>query len=168
MIDSHGREINYLRISLTDRCNLRCNYCLPDQGMTFMPVNEFLTGEEIERVVRAAAVVGIDKVRLTGGEPTLRVDIVDIVRRLAHLPGINELVMTTNGLRLPELASGLAQAGLHRVNIHIDSLDGVRLSHMMRFNSLSKARAGIEAAERTELQPIKHGCRAGLQCTGCG
>lgn len=106
-------------------------------------------------MVRAAAVVGIDKVRLTGGGPTLRDDILDIVRRLAHIPGVNELVMTTNGLRLPELARGLAQAGLHRVNIHIDSLDGIRLSHMMRLNSLSKAWAGIEAAERAELQPIK-------------
>ena len=106
-------------------------------------------------MVRAAAVVGIDKVRLTGGEPTLRADILDIVRRLAHVPGVNELVMTTNGLRLPELARGLAQAGLHRVNIHIDSLDGIRLSHLMRFNSLSKVWAGIEAAERAELQPIK-------------
>ena len=104
MIDSHGRVINYLRISLIDRCNLHCNYCLPEKGMTFMPVKELLSGEEIERVVRAAAVVGIDKIRLTGGEPTLRDDILDIVRRLAHIPGVNELVMTTNGLRLPELA----------------------------------------------------------------
>ena len=106
-------------------------------------------------MIRAAAVVGIDKVRLTGGGPTLRDDILDIVRRLAHIPGVNELVMTTNGLRLPELARRLAQAGLHRVNIHSDSLDGIRLSHMMRLNSLSKAWAGIEAAERAELQPIK-------------
>jgi len=92
---------------------------------------ELLTAQEIEHVVRAAAAVGFNKIRLTGGEPTLRIDILDIVNRLAHIPGVNELAMTTNGLRLPKLAGGLARAGLHRVNIHIDSLDRTRLAHLM-------------------------------------
>jgi cyclic pyranopterin phosphate synthase len=153
--DSFGREINYLRISITDRCNLRCVYCMPMDGLTFVPGDELLTAEEIERVARAAADAGFRKIRLTGGEPTLRRDVVEIVERLAHIPSIAELVMTTNGLRLPWIAEELARAGLRRVNIHLDSLDETRLVRTMRLNSLDKAWAGIQAAERAELVPIK-------------
>jgi cyclic pyranopterin phosphate synthase len=155
MQDRYGREINYLRISLTDRCNLRCVYCMPLEDLAFAPGEELLTPAELERVVRAAVEVGFHKIRLTGGEPTLRADIVEIVDRLAHLPGVHELTMTTNGLRLPHLAEPLACAGLRRVNIHLDSLDETRLIQLMRWNSLKKAWAGIEAAERAELVPIK-------------
>ncbi len=155
MKDSYGREINYLRVSLTDRCNLRCVYCMPMEGLTFVPNQELLTAEEIEQVVRAAADAGFRKVRLTGGEPTLRQDVVEIVRRLSRVDGIQELVMTTNGYRLPYIAEDLVQAGLKRVNIHVDSLNEERLARLMRLGSLEKVWAGIEAAEKAGLLPIK-------------
>jgi cyclic pyranopterin phosphate synthase len=155
MKDSYGREIDYLRISITDRCNLRCVYCMPMDELDFIPGEALLTPKEIERVARAAADAGFRKIRLTGGEPTLRQDVVEIVERLARIPGIRELVMTTNGLRLPWMAESLAQAGLQRVNIHLDSLHETRLARVMRLNSLDKVCAGIEAAERAELVPIK-------------
>ncbi len=155
MNDSYGRDISYLRISVTDRCNLRCVYCMPMDGMTFVPGPELLTPEEIERVARAAADAGIRKIRLTGGEPTLRRDIVEIVERLGRIPDIGELVMTTNALRLPWIAEALARAGLQRVNIHLDTLNETRLTQVMRLNSMDKVWAGIEAAERAGLVPIK-------------
>ena len=155
MKDSFGREINYLRLSLTDRCNLRCVYCMPMHGLTFVPNDELLTAAELEQVVRAAVEVGFYKVRLTGGEPTLRQDIVEIVRRLAHIDGIEQLVMTTNGYRLPHIAQQLAEAGLKRVNIHVDSLNKDSIARIMRLGSFDKAWAGIEAAEKAGLQPIK-------------
>ncbi|MCK6628178.1 MAG: GTP 3',8-cyclase MoaA [Anaerolineae bacterium] len=155
MKDSFGREINYLRLSLTDRCNLRCVYCMPMQGLMFVPGSELLTAEELEKVVRAAVEVGFNKVRLTGGEPTLRQDVVDIVRRLARIEGVDQLVMTTNGYRLPYIAQDLAAAGLKRVNIHVDSLNKEGLAKIMRLGSFDKAWAGIEAAEKAGLTPIK-------------
>ncbi|MBE7473629.1 MAG: GTP 3',8-cyclase MoaA [Anaerolineae bacterium] len=155
MKDGFGREINYLRLSLTDRCNLRCVYCMPMQGLTFVPGAELLTAEELEKVVCAAVDVGFNKVRLTGGEPTLRQDVVDIVRRLARIEGVDQLVMTTNGYRLPYIAQDLAAAGLKRVNIHVDSLNKDGLAKIMRLGSFDKAWAGIEAAEKAGLTPIK-------------
>ena len=155
MKDSFGREINYLRLSLTDRCNLRCVYCMPMHGLTFVPGQELLTAQELERVVRAAVDAGFYKVRLTGGEPTLRHDIVEIVRRLAGIDGVEQLVMTTNGYRLPHIAHDLAEAGLKRVNIHVDSLNKETISRIMRLGSFDKAWAGIEAAEKAGLTPIK-------------
>ena len=155
MKDGFGREINYLRLSLTDRCNLRCVYCMPMHGLTFVPNQELLTAPELERVVQAAVEVGFHKVRLTGGEPTLRQDIVDIVRRLANIDGLEQLVMTTNGYRLPHIAQELVEAGLKRVNIHVDSLNKDSIARIMRLGSLDKAWAGIEAAERAGLKPIK-------------
>jgi cyclic pyranopterin phosphate synthase len=155
MKDGFGREINYLRMAITDRCNLRCVYCMPAGGLTFVPNEELLTPWEIERIVRAAVDVGFHKIRLTGGEPTLRPDVVEIVERLASIPGVRDLVMTTNGFRLAGLAKRLAQAGLQRVNIHLDSLDRIRLIRIMRLYSIKKTWAGIVAAERTGLVPIK-------------
>ncbi len=155
MKDSYGREINYLRISLTDRCNLRCVYCMPMNGLTFVPDDQLLTAAELERVVRAAVEVGFYKVRLTGGEPTLRRDIVDIVGRLARIDEVEQLVMTTNGYRLPHIAEELAAAGLKRVNIHIDSLNKESIHKIMRLGSFEKAWAGVEAAEKAGLTPIK-------------
>ena len=155
MKDRYGREINYLRLSLTDRCNLRCVYCMPMHGLTFVPTPELLTAEELEKVVRAAVDVGFNKVRLTGGEPTLRQDIVEIVRRLARIEGVDQLVMTTNGYRLPYIAQDLAEAGLKRVNIHVDSLNRESIAKIMRLGTFDKAWAGIEAAEKAGLTPIK-------------
>ncbi|RME09777.1 MAG: GTP 3',8-cyclase MoaA [Ardenticatenia bacterium] len=155
LVDSYGRRINYLRVSLIDHCNLRCVYCMPLHGLRFLPRQELLTPAEIETIVRAAVDVGFDKVRLTGGEPTLRPDLVEIVERLARIEGLRTIAMTTNGIRLPELAEPLKQAGLTRVNIHIDTLNPASLERLMRFNTLEKVWAGIEAAERAGLLPIK-------------
>ncbi len=155
MKDRFGREINYLRISLTDRCNLRCVYCMPMHGLTFVPNDELLSAAEIETVVRAAVEVGFRKVRLTGGEPTLRTDIVEIVERIAGVNGIQQIAMTTNGYRLPYIARDLKKAGLTRVNIHVDSLNNQTIGKIMRLGSLDKAWAGIEAAETAGLTPIK-------------
>ncbi len=153
--DAHGREIDYLRISLTDRCNLRCTYCMPMQGERFCPPDALLDATEIARVVEAAIAVGFRRIRLTGGEPTLRADLLDIVARIARAPGVVDLAMTTNGTRLPELAAALAAAGLRRVNIHLDALHPTRLRAVMRRGILAEIWAGIEAAEAAGLQPIK-------------
>jgi len=153
--DRFGREIDYLRISLTDHCNLRCVYCMPLTGLTFRPAAEQLTAAEIETVARAAVAVGFRKFRLTGGEPTLRADLLDIVARLGAIAGVDDLAMTTNGVLLPRLARDLAAAGLRRVNVHLDSLDPDRLARVMRWGTLAEIWAGIEAAEDAGLAPIK-------------
>jgi len=156
--DRFGREINYLRISLIDHCNLRCVYCMPLRGLTFVPSGELLTAEEIELVARAAVGVGFRKFRLTGGEPTLRPDIVDICRRIASVPGVLDLAMTTNAILLPKLARPLAKSGLRRINIHVDTFHPDRLRKIMRFGSLGEIEAGIAAAEEAGLTPIKINC----------
>jgi cyclic pyranopterin phosphate synthase len=153
--DGYGREIDYLRISLTDHCNLRCVYCMPLAGLALLPSNELLSAEEIETVARAAMAVGFRKVRLTGGEPTLRPDLVEIVERLARIDGLSDLAMTTNGVRLPGLAGPLVAAGLRRINVHLDSLDPARVARIMRWGTLSDIWAGIVAAEAAGLHPIK-------------
>ena len=154
-LDQHQRDINYLRVSLTDHCNLRCVYCMPLRGLHFAPPEEHLTAEEIATVVRAATRIGFRKVRLSGGAPLLRTDVVEIVRRLAAIEAVQDLCMTTNGVLLPALADELVDAGLHRVNIHLDTLDPDRLKKAMRFGHFDDIWAGIEAAERTGLTPIK-------------
>ncbi len=154
-LDTFRREIDYLRISVTDRCNLRCTYCMPLEGLRFMPTPDLLTPGEIARVVAAAIDVGFRKFRLTGGEPTLRKDIVEIVRRVREVAGVRELAMTTNGILLPVLAEDLAAAGLDRVNLHLDTLDPERLRQVMRRSDLDRAWAGIDAAERAGLTPLK-------------
>ncbi len=155
MKDRFERQITYLRLSVTESCNLRCKYCMPDEGPGVKTGEDLLTAEEIERVIRAAVQVGVQKVRLTGGEPTLRPDIVEIVRRLVAVEGMHELVMTTNGTRLSRLANPLADAGLRRVNIHIDSLDERHLASLSGSACLGAVWRGIEAAERAGLVPIK-------------
>lgn len=155
--DGFGRQIDYLRISLTDHCNLRCVYCMPMHGLQFVPGADLLTAGEIETVARAALRVGFRRFRLTGGEPTLRADVVEIVERLSAL-GPDEVAMTTNGIRLPLLAVTLQKAGLKRVNIHVDSLDPERLARVMRLGTLAEIEAGIEAAERAGLVPLKINC----------
>src|SRR5262245_54467981 len=153
--DGYGREIDYLRLSLTDHCNLRCVYCMPETGLRFLPPPDLLTAAEIEQVARAAVAVGFRKFRLTGGEPTLRTDLVEIVARLARVPGVGDLAMTTNAILLPRLAEELRAAGLRRVNVHLDSLDAERVARVMRWGSLADIWAGIEAAEAAGLTPLK-------------
>ena len=153
--DRFGREIDYLRISVIDHCNLRCVYCMPLRGLTFVPAPDLLTAAEIETVARAAVSVGFRKFRLTGGEPTLRSDIVDIVGRIAALPGVEDVAMTSNAVLLPQLAAPLKAAGLTRINVHVDTFHPERLKKIMRFGSLYEIEAGIAAAEAAGLRPIK-------------
>lgn len=154
-LDAFGRTIDYLRISLIDHCNLRCVYCMPLSGLKFSRSDELLSPAEIERVARVALDVGFRKIRLTGGEPTLRPDLLEVVERLGRLSALRELAMTTNGILLPRLASRLVRAGLRRVNIHVDTLHPGRLQRIMRFATLDEIWAGIEAAEAAGLRPIK-------------
>ena len=150
-IDRFGRNINYLRISLTDRCNLRCVYCMPED-MTFRPRAELLQDDEIIRLVGLFAELGFHKFRLTGGEPTVRANVVDLVRRMAATPGVDKIAMTTNGLLLDRLAGPLAEAGLRRVNISIDTLDPDRFKKLTRWGKVEEVWAGIRAAEAAGLE----------------
>ncbi|MFN8452352.1 MAG: GTP 3',8-cyclase MoaA [Anaerolineae bacterium] len=152
--DRFGRIINYLRISLTDRCNLRCVYCMPED-MTFQPKDELLQDGELRTLVRVFAELGFKKFRLTGGEPTVRKNIVDICEFIAHTPGVQSLSMTTNGILLKDLAQPLADAGLQRVNVSIDTLDAERFKRITRWGTLDQVWDGIEAAERAGLTPVK-------------
>src|SRR5512140_2053792 len=153
--DTFGRAIDYLRISVIDHCNLRCVYCMPLSGLRFARSDELLSAAEIERVARAAVDVGFRKIRLTGGEPTLRPDLVEIVERLGRLDGLHDIAMTSNGILLPRLATRLKEAGLRRVNIHVDTLHPGRLQRLMRFGTVQEIWTGIEAAEAAGLTPIK-------------
>jgi len=152
-LDSLGRDIRYLRISLTDRCNMRCVYCMPEE-MRFALRDELLTADEILAVARAARDLGFDKIRLTGGEPTVRPELVDIVRGISSL-GFRAISMTTNGLRLDELARPLKEAGLERVNVSVDTLDADKFHRITRWGKLETVLAGIRAAEKVGLTPIK-------------
>jgi cyclic pyranopterin phosphate synthase len=152
--DGFGREIDYLRISVTDRCNLRCRYCMPAEGVVALRHDDILRYEEIERLARAAAELGIRKIRLTGGEPLVRRGIVDLVAALAAIPGIRDLSMTTNGTLLAPMAVSLAQAGLNRVNVSLDTLDARAMPTYTRGGSLEAALAGIAAAEAGR-RPLK-------------
>jgi GTP 3',8-cyclase len=154
-LDSYGRRIDYLRVSLTDRCNLRCVYCMPEIGMKYLPRPELLNTQELLMVVRAAAKAGFRKIRLTGGEPTLRPDIVEIVREIKRTPGITHVAMTTNALRLGQLAQSLRDAGLDRVNISIDTLNAEKFRMMTRGGTFEKVWSGIAAADAAGLHPIK-------------
>ena len=153
--DGFNREIDYLRISVLDRCNLRCTYCMPLEGMRFSPQAELLTPAEIGTLVRVAVDAGFRRFRLTGGEPTLRKDLLEIVTQIRAVDGVGELAMTTNGILLPDLAAPLASAGLDRINLHLDTLDEERLRQLMRFSDLHKVWRGVEAAEAAGLTPIK-------------
>lgn len=152
--DAFGRHIHYLRVSLTDKCNLRCVYCMPEE-MVFRPADQLLTDEELLAVLRAASRLGFDKYRLTGGEPTVRPNLAGIVREIAGLPGTRQIAMTTNGIRLAGLAGPLRKAGLDRVNISIDTLDPARFRRITRWGRLEDVMAGIRAAEDAGLEPIK-------------
>jgi cyclic pyranopterin phosphate synthase len=153
--DAFGREIDYLRISLTDRCNLRCRYCMPIDGVRFTGDESVLNVDEIALVARAAVSVGFSKFRLTGGEPTLRSELLDIVARIAAIDGVRDLALTTNGTQLKRLARPLAAAGLRRVNVHLDSLHAGRMGALMRWGRFDDVWSGIGAAEDAGLLPIK-------------
>ncbi len=153
-LDRFGRNIHYLRISLTDHCNLRCVYCMPED-MTFRPNAEMMQDEEIFTLVQLFARLGFDKIRLTGGEPTVRANIVPIVRGIAGTPGIRSVSMTTNGVLLGKLARPLAEAGLDRVNISLDTLDPDRFRRVTRWGKLEQVWEGILAAEAAGLTPVK-------------
>jgi cyclic pyranopterin phosphate synthase len=158
MKDTFGRTINYLRISVTDRCNLRCRYCMPASGVKLLRHEDILSFEEIAEVARAAAGMGVTKVRITGGEPLVRHGIIQLVEALAQIEGILDLAMTTNATLLPKYAQALADAGLHRVNISLDTIDPAGYKHLTRGGDLQAALAGIEAAQRAGLTPIKLNC----------
>ncbi len=153
--DAHGRRIDYLRISLTDRCNLRCRYCMPVEGISFKPHDEILTYEEIVRFTRLAVEFGISKIRLTGGEPLVREGVVDFVRELIAVPGIESVAMTTNGTLLPRFAADLYAAGLRRVNISLDSLDPEVFARITRGGRLADVLAGIDSALEAGFDPVK-------------
>jgi len=155
MVDAFGRRIDYLRISVTDRCNLRCVYCMPPGGIAWQPRESTLSYEEILTVVRAAVPLGITRVRLTGGEPLVRPGLVNLVRDIAAIQGIQDLSLTTNGILLAQLAAPLAEAGLRRVNISLDTLDPARFRHLTRLGDIERVWAGIHAAESAGLVPIK-------------
>lgn len=154
LVDRDGRTVSYLRVSLTDRCNYRCTYCMPEAGAALVDRAEILSFEEIARVVRVFAAAGVTRVRLTGGEPTVRRGLVDCVRTLASVPGIRQVVMTTNGHRLAELAAPLRDAGLAAVNVSLDTLDAARFARITRGADLAAVVAGIDAARRAGL-PVK-------------
>ncbi len=158
MFDKFDRRLNYLRISVTDRCNLRCRYCMPESGIKLLRHEDILTYDEIAGFTRAAVKSGIDKVRITGGEPLVRKGIVTLVSKLSAIDGIKDFSMTTNGVLLSDFAAPLKEAGLHRVNISLDTIDPHRFEYLTRKDSLASVMKGIEAAVTAGLIPVKINC----------
>jgi len=158
MLDYFNRRITYLRISVTDRCNLRCTYCMPEEGVKLLSHNDLLTFDEIVGIVRYGVENGIEKVRITGGEPLVRRGIVSLVEQIAQIKGIKDFGMTTNGILLPKYAEDLKKAGLHRVNISLDSINHQKFKQITRIGDLNEVFAGIEAAKSAGLTPIKINC----------
>ncbi len=155
LIDAFARKITYLRISVTDRCNERCAYCLPKDGVSWMDEKELMSPDEIVRLAEAAIGLGITKVRLTGGEPLVRPDILEIISRIAIIPGLKDLSLTTNGMLLKKMAKSLVEAGLHRVNISLDTLDPEKYRKVTRLGNFEQTWQGILEAEKAGLHPIK-------------
>jgi GTP 3',8-cyclase len=156
LVDSWGREIKSVRVSVTDKCNFRCTYCMPAEGLEWLKRDEVLSFEEITRLVSLLARLGVDEVRLTGGEPLVRRELPVLVRMLAQVDGVRDLSLTTNGVLLDRLAGPLVDAGLRRVNVSLDSLDHVRFAELTRRDALDQVLRGLEEAERyPELRPIK-------------
>jgi cyclic pyranopterin phosphate synthase len=159
--DGWGREIRSLRVSVTDRCNFRCRYCMPAEGLPWLAKPEVLTFEEIHRLVRIMAAIGVSDIRLTGGEPLVRRDLPHLVCMLAHTPGVQDLALTTNGVLLDRLAAPLVAAGLRRLNVSLDSLSHTRFAEITRRDALDRVLLGLAEAERhPELRPIKINCVA--------
>ena len=155
LVDAFGRRHTYLRASVTDRCNYRCVYCLPATGVKWLPRNDLLTFEELTRVIRILSEMGVERIRLTGGEPTVRRGIEELVGMVAELPGVREVSMTTNGHLFADKAEALARAGLSRVNVSLDTLDPTRFRRMTRGGDLARVLAAIEAAREAGLTPVK-------------
>jgi GTP 3',8-cyclase len=158
MYDRFDRRISYLRVSVTDRCNLRCTYCMPAEGIRLIPHDQILSYEQITEVVREAVSLGIDKVRITGGEPLVRKGIESLVAMIATLEGIRDLGLTTNGILLEEFAPRLAAAGLHRINISLDTINPEKYRTITLGGDIRKVFSGIEAARKAGLEPIKINC----------
>ncbi len=155
LVDTFGRVHSNLRVSVTDRCNIRCFYCMPAENVHFKPRHELLSFEEIERFVRVAAQLGVDKIRLTGGEPLVRHGLPDLVRKLAQVPGIRDIAMTTNGILLAEQAQALKDAGLGRLNISLDTLEPDTFFRISRREGLAQVLEGIFAAQRVGFRKIR-------------
>jgi GTP 3',8-cyclase len=159
--DGHGRAIGDLRVSVTDRCNFRCQYCMPAEGLPWLDRSEILTFEEIERLVRLFVAMGVTDVRLTGGEPLVRREFPLLVEMLGRIEGLRDLSLTTNGYLLEDMAGDLAAAGLRRINVSLDSLSRDRFFQITRRDALPQVLAGLEALERhPEIKPIKVNCVA--------
>jgi cyclic pyranopterin phosphate synthase len=161
LLDGWGRKIESVRISVTDKCNFRCTYCMPVEGLEWLGRDEILSFEEIARLTRILAALGVGEVRLTGGEPLVRRDLPVLVEMLARIPGVDDLSLTTNGILLDRLAEPLVAAGLRRLNVSLDTLDHVRFAEITRRDALDKVLRGLEEAERyPQLRPIKVNCVA--------
>ena len=158
LTDSLGRNINYLRLSVTDRCNMRCFYCMPQEGIIKKEHDELLSYEELQLIAETAVAIGIEKIRITGGEPLVRCGIVGFLRKLAAIPGLKHLALTTNGLRLADMADDLYRAGVQRLNVSLDSLIPATFSSITRGGDLAKVLAGLEAAEQAGFPPPKINC----------
>ncbi|MEJ2648430.1 MAG: radical SAM protein, partial [Sedimentisphaerales bacterium] len=161
MIDGFGRKISYLRISVTDRCNLRCRYCMPEEGIRLLNHSDIMSFEEIVELTRIAVSMGITKVKLTGGEPLVRKGIVKLVESIAAIEGIEDFGMTTNGTLLAQYAHGLADAGLKRVNISLDTINSAKYKELTRCGCIDDVFNGIDAAKNTGFNPIKLNCVVG-------
>ena len=155
MIDRLGRDITYLRLSVTDKCNLRCRYCMPEEGICKKDHADMMTEDEIITAVEAAAALGITKIRITGGEPLVKKNILSICRRTAAVEGIKEVCLTTNGILLPQLAKPLKEAGVKRLNLSLDTLDPDKYAHITRIGSLEDFQAGLDAAFEAGFEKIK-------------
>ena len=156
MIDQFGRTVQYLRVSVTDKCNLRCVYCMPEEGLPWLKREELLNYEEIEQIIRAMALMGLQRVRITGGEPLVRRDLHELVRLIAAVPGIQDLSLSTNAVLLADQAESLRSAGIDRLNVSLDSLQPDRVDAIARRpGSFPKIMEGLDAAERTGFSPIK-------------
>ena len=158
LVDAFRRPITYLRVSVTDRCNLRCVYCMPEAGLPWIPKPEILTYEEIAAIVQAAASIGVRSIRLTGGEPLIRRNLDRLVAMIAAIPGIDDIALSTNGLLLADQAAALRAAGLTRVNVSLDTLDDERFTAIARRPGLARVLAGIDAALEHGLGPVKLNC----------
>jgi len=155
MIDRHGRNINYLRISVTDRCNLRCTYCMPEKGIESLSHDDILRFEDTLKIVKVAASLGINKIRYTGGEPLVMKDIDKLIYETSKQPGVDEIAITTNGILLYDMASDLKKAGLKRVNISLDTLDAEKYKSITRIGNLSKVMESIDKCLTLGLKPVK-------------
>ncbi len=155
MKDSFGRKINYLRVSLTDRCNLRCKYCMPEEGIDKCKHSEVLSLEETYQIIESFVELGVDKIRFTGGEPLVRKGIVSLIEKVSKLKGVKDIAMTTNGILLKEMAKDLKDAGLNRVNVSLDTMDSKKFKNITRGGDLQRVLDGIEQAKKVGLSPIK-------------